>query len=123
MRFRALFALAASGPVSLAAGGCLVVSGSTSCESGVLVSQETIGQIEPGRTTEEWLVATLGEPTRSRSVDGQEGVRILQYEYEKREASGGAVFLIFAGGKEHVTRSVAYFEVSGGIVTRSWVEG
>ena len=114
--------LAAAALCCLAAGGCLVVSGTSAHESGVRVSAATLDQIEPGKTTEAWLLATLGEPTSRTKVDCKDSVEILRYEHSTRKSSGGAVFLIFAGGSEHSSRSVAYFEVTDGIVTRAWTE-
>jgi outer membrane protein assembly factor BamE (lipoprotein component of BamABCDE complex) len=104
------------------AGGCLVVSESSSYERGVKVSQATLAQVEPGITTEAWVLATLGEPTARTEVEGRENVSILVYRHQRHQSSGGAVFLLFAGEQEHTTKSTAYFEITDGIVTRHWVE-
>ena len=105
------------------ASGCLIVSGSSSYETGVRISQATLDQIQIGETTEAWLIATFGEPSSREQVEGSEDVCILHYHYRRHESSGGAVFLIFAGGKDHTYKSTAYFEVTGDVVTRYWIEG
>ncbi len=119
---RSIVIVAASAALA-SSSGCLIVSGSSSYETGVRVTQATLAQVEVGTTTTSWLLATIGEPTSRRKVEGKENVEILVYNHRLHESSGGAVFLIFAGGKEHTTKSVAYFEVTEGIVTRHWVEG
>ena len=110
------------GVLVLTASGCLVVSGKSIDESGVRISQETLREVEPGTTTEAWLVATLGEPSERTIVEGQEHVRILRYDLTVSRAEGGAVFLIFAGGSETTHTSRTFFELVDGVVTRYWTE-
>jgi len=117
-----IVSLAVAAAVCLAAGGCLIVTGNSRHETGVRVSATTISQVEPGKTTEAWVLATLGEPTSRTKVDIANQVEILRYEHSTHKSSGGAVFLIFAGGSDRSERSVAYFEVTDGIVTRAWTE-
>ena len=59
---RTLLTAAAASTLVVAASGCLVVSGKSVDERGTLITQNTLHQIEPGVTTESWLIATLGEP-------------------------------------------------------------
>ena len=121
---RAMFILPVAAACLLTAGGCLVVGGSSYYESGVRVSQSTLNQVQVDKTTEAWLIAALGEPSHRRKVAGQDHVvEILSYEYTVEKSSGGAVFLVFAGGEEHRYRRVTYFEVTDGVVTRAWSEG
>jgi len=105
---------------TLVAGGCLVSKGSSMSEEGVKVSQPTLAQVEIGKTTESWLVATVGEPTSRRKVD--EHVQVLRYDYKQRKNSGGYVFLIYAGGEREEKTSSAIFEVTDGVITRYWTE-
>ncbi len=118
--------------------GCLVSSSNSTQESGVRVSSTTLEQIEPNRTTEQWLIATLGEPTSRTAV--QSGVptdsnavanatapagpkvEILRYDFSRTERSAGAVFLIFGGATSRSEQSRAFFEVTDGVVTRAWRE-
>jgi hypothetical protein len=105
---------------AMAAGGCLVMKGTQVQESGVRVSNATLNQVKPGETTEAWLRAALGEPTSTREVD--ERTRILRYDHRTVKESGGAVFLLFAGGESIEKTSSVIFEVQDGIVTRYWTE-
>lgn len=114
--------LAALMAITVTLGGCLVSSSTSSYETGRRVTDETTAQIVPGETTREWLLATLGEPTARTTVEGEEGVEIFRYDWQKREESGGAVFLLFAGSSSKSTRHTTYFEITNGVVTRYWAE-
>jgi len=104
-------------------GGCLVASSNRTDEYGTRVSDATLQQVESGKTTEQWLIATLGEPTSSRVVDDSCGHRVHRYEYRVERESSGAVFLIYAGESETVERTNNYFEVKDGIVIKHWCDG
>lgn len=100
--------------------GCLVMHQNSIDESGVRVSPSTLDQVEPGRTSEAWLIATLGEPTSRRKVDDR--TSILRYNYTRESSSGGAVFLIFAGQSSKTESTTTFFEITDSIVTRHWIE-
>ena len=100
--------------------GCLVSHRKSVDEAGVQVSPATLAQVEPGHTTEAWLLATLGEPTSRRTVDDR--VSILRYNYTRETSSRGRVFLLFSGRSKSQESSTTFFEVTDGIVTRHWTE-
>ena len=102
--------------------GCLVSSTNKTEESGVRVSGATFDTIQIGQTTEQWLIATLGQPASPTTADNQPGVEILRYEYSRVERSAGSVFLIFGGSTSNTTTSRAFFEITNGVVTRYWQE-
>lgn len=102
--------------------GCLVTSSNTTTESGIRVSEATLSQVEPGRTTEAWLIALLGEPSSRVAVKDRPGQEILRYDFSRVEASGGSVFLIFGGSSRRETNQRVFFEVTDGVVTRHWQE-
>jgi hypothetical protein len=102
------------------ASGCLVSKGSTVRASGTKVSQPTLSQIEPGKTTESWLLAVAGEPSSRRKIDDH--TSILRYEHSTTVRKGGSVFLLFRGHEEKTEKSAAVFEVTDGIITRYWTE-
>ncbi|MHC4989386.1 MAG: hypothetical protein ACYTGC_00255 [Planctomycetota bacterium] len=104
-------------------GGCLVMSGKSSDEWGVRITDATLTNVVPGETTEAWLLATLGEPTERQAVEGQEGTQILKYRYSRNRSEGALVFLIFAGGSSQRESVTTFFEVVDGVVTRHWTEG
>ncbi len=105
---------------AMTASGCLVVSGRSSHESGVRISESTMRQIEIGHTTEDWVVAALGEPTARTELD--DCTVLARYEHCETQSEGGAVFLIFAGGSETTRRSTTYFEYTNGVLCRTWSE-
>ncbi|HMN97706.1 MAG TPA: hypothetical protein PKC43_14655 [Phycisphaerales bacterium] len=98
-------------------------SSNSTVESGIMITTATLDQVEPNRTTGDWLIATLGEPTAKVDVEGQPGVQVWRYDYRRVERSAGAVFLIFGGASKVETQSRAFFELRDGIVTRAWREG
>jgi hypothetical protein len=88
------------------------------------VSASSLSQIEPGTTSEAWLLATLGQPQERTVVeDPNHRIEIFKYRHNVTKSEGGAVFLIFAGGSTKETTTVTYFEVVDGTVQRYWVEG
>jgi len=103
--------------------GCLINSSSSVNETGRLVSDSTLQQIEPGKTTQEWLVATLGEPTSRSPVRSPGNVEILGYSHERVRRSSGSVFLLFGSSSTNTNRSTTFFEVTDGVVSRFWTEG
>ena len=102
--------------------GCLVSSSKSSYETGRKISETTLSQIELGQTSEAWLVATLGEPSARTTVEGHPDISVLRYDYQKRKESGGAVFLLFAGSSSSAENHATYFEITNGVVTRTWSE-
>jgi outer membrane protein assembly factor BamE (lipoprotein component of BamABCDE complex) len=104
--------------LAVSAGGCLVTSHSDQHRSGNYVSDETLRQIEPGRTTASWVHATLGQPSKVERLD--DGTELWKYSYTERKDSSGAVFLIFAGDDSKVTSGTVFVEVKNGIVTKTW---
>lgn len=104
------------------AGGCLIVGGRYVEERGVQLSGPTLQQVEVGQTTEAWLLATLGEPTERRAVEGMPNVQILKYTHTIHREEGGAVFILFAGGSHTREVTTTYFELTDGVVTKFWTE-
>ena len=102
--------------------GCLLTSSNSTKESGVQVGSTTLRQIEVGRTSEDWLIATLGPPTSRVAVRGPGNTELLTYNHALTHKSHGSVFLLFSGSSEKVDKSTTYFEVSDGIVMKYWTE-
>jgi len=100
--------------------GCLITQRSKTEESGTRISQATLEQVEPGRTSEKWLRAVLGEPTSRQRVD--ERTDILRYNFSRETTKGGAVFLVFAGQSSTKETATTYFEITDSIVTRHWTD-
>jgi outer membrane protein assembly factor BamE (lipoprotein component of BamABCDE complex) len=98
--------------------GCLIAHSSTETRHGTYVSESTFNQIEPGQTTQSWIVATLGNPT-SKSDTGN-GTEIWKWQYTQTKNSSGAVFLLFAGSDTKVSDGTVFVEFHDSIVTRAW---
>jgi len=107
---------------TIALSGCLIASSNSTYETGRRVTDNTKSQVHIGHTSDDWLVATLGEPTERSKVEGQDNVEIWRYSYNKREESGGTVFLLFAGSSSKTISTTTYFELTDGVVTRYWSE-
>jgi len=116
---RCILALLIVGMLPLA--GCFIYSNDVSYgEKGAPVSDRTLEQIECGKTTKNWVVATLGEPSQEETT--KDGVEVLKYRYSKTEESNTVFlpFLIVDDEKRH--ERTIYFEVKDGVVQRYWKE-
>lgn len=104
-------------------GGCLVVANSdTSYEgAGVAVSPATLAQIEPDKTTREWVISTLGKPTSTSKPS--EDAEVLRYDCIKRVTNSAVVFLIFAANDKKESRQSILLEIRNGVVHRRWQTG
>lgn len=118
--FRNLFRNLMIASLLFIASGCLLTSSNTTSVSGVKVGAATLRQVEIGKTTENWLVATLGPPTTRTTVRGD--LEILGYNHEVEKKSRGSVFLLFSGRSQKVDKSTTFFELNEGVVTRYWTE-
>src|SRR5271170_7192957 len=98
--------------------GCLVATSSQTTHSGDYVSDATWSKLEKGRTSQEWVLTVIGQPT-SKSTVGS-GKEIWKFSYTTRTENNGAVFLIFAGSSKEENSSNAYIEFKNGIVTDWW---
>jgi outer membrane protein assembly factor BamE (lipoprotein component of BamABCDE complex) len=94
-----------------------VTAGSNITREGNYVSEGTYAQIEPGKTTEAWVKATLGDPSSITEADGNS---VWKYAYTVKKTSGGTVFLIFGGHSTDEMQHSAFMEFKDGIVTKKW---
>ena len=98
--------------------GCLVGSNSHIKREGTYISETTFRQIEPGKTTSSWVMATLGTPTEKSTVDP--GHEMWKYTYKETKDSQGYVFLLFGGNDHKVTDGTVFVELKDGVVTKCW---
>lgn len=89
-------------------------------DKGPVVGSDTLRQIEVGSTSKEWLLGTLGEPTSETRTP--EGTEILKYVYTKKVDSDLDAFIFLSFDDRREERTVLYFELEDGIVTRYWKE-
>lgn len=102
-------------------GGCISSrSNVTYGPKGPAVGAETLRKIEVGATSKEWLLGTLGEPTSETQTP--EGTEILKYVYTKKVDSDFSAFIFLDADDTREERTVLYFEISNGIITRYWQE-
>ncbi len=87
---------------------------------GPAVGPETTRQIEIGSTSKEWVLGTFGAPSTETATP--EGTEILKYVYTKKVDSDFDAFLFLSFDDEREERTVYYFEIKDGIVTRFWKE-
>jgi hypothetical protein len=98
--------------------GCLYTGGRTVRTVGPRISESAVKAIEPGRTTDEWLVATFGEP--NNRVCTTDGAEILRYDCDTRTTEGSYVFMLFATTSNTIERTCWWFELRDGRVERAW---
>jgi hypothetical protein len=96
--------------------GC--ISTPSKAETGIRIGDETLGQFKAGVTTQEWLVAILGEPTSWAAVGGVENTKV--YRYATGESSSGFSSIVSGGSSRNT--SVIYFIITDGVVTRFWAD-
>jgi len=87
---------------------------------GPVVGYETIRQIEVGQTSKEWVLGTLGTPTSATATP--EGTEILKYVYTKNVDADFSFCIFFDFDDKREERTVYYFEIADGIVTKFWKE-
>lgn len=87
---------------------------------GPAVRNDTLRQIECGRTTKGWLLGVLGEPTRAAHTSAD--TEILTYEYTKTVDSDFSLFIFFDADNRREERTIHVFELENGIVTGHWKE-
>ena len=99
--------------------GCTVISSnSTTSHSGTKVADETIAQLEVGKTTKEWVIATLGAPTSSSSVNDK--TEILRYTATRTKKTHSGLLLVLNTDDETETKETLYLEFQDGVLKRYW---
>jgi outer membrane protein assembly factor BamE (lipoprotein component of BamABCDE complex) len=109
----ALFVSLAATAVMLV--GC-VVSDSKLHYTGI--TDESLKQVQCGKTTKDQLVATFGEPSEQRVTDA--GNEILSYKCTRKQDNSVVVFPIVIVDDEKETEHTISFEIKDGIVQRYW---
>lgn len=97
--------------------GCVTIESDVHY-SGVDNSQ--LRQIEQGKTTKDWLVTALGEPTEERMME--DGTEILRYKCTEKRNNQFVLFpIVFVDDKKEIEHTVV-FKLKDGIVQRYWKE-
>jgi len=105
--------------VSLLVVGCVVCQ---TDEQYTGIENDTLKQVECGRTTRDWVVETFGEP--SEQILSDDGGEILKYKCVRKKDNKFVMFPppIVIKDEKDVEHTVA-FELREGIVKRYWKEG
>ena len=101
--------------------GCMVYSSDVSYgEKGKPVSDRTLDQIECGHTTQEWVLATLGEPSRRSTTE--KGTEVLEYRYSRKKDNNFVLLPILIVNDEGESVQSLFFEIDDGVVKDYWKE-
>lgn len=119
---RTALALTLAGCTWLA--GCNIVSGNkTVSVQGRRITSTSLAQVQPEKTTSDWLEAAFGAPTSRRSFTRDEiKGEIWRYEYRRSESSSGEFLFLYDGWKHKEETTTTCFELVDGKVTRYWTE-
>jgi hypothetical protein len=105
---------------ALLLGGCLINSSSKTEYSGRYLSPAAVSQIEPGETRQDFVLATIGEPTTKTALD--DGSEIWKWEYRKTRSSSGSVFLLLNSDNQTRSEGATYVVFRDGVVEKVWQE-
>ena len=97
--------------------GCLAGGSSSTTQSGSFVSPATLASIEPGKTTQQWVRAMIGEPSTRITENGRETWR---YAFTRLTRSDGFVLVIFGGSNSEQISQNTFIEFESEIVRRVW---
>lgn len=99
--------------------GCLS-SGSVTQFDGPNIGDHTLAEIKPSQTTQAWVLAVLGEPTKKAVVNDPDGtVEVWKWVRRKITTIKGSALVISSKSKSEEVRTV-YVEFKDGVVTRAW---
>jgi len=82
------------------------------------ITDETLKQVQCGKTTKDQLLAMFGEPSEQRVTDA--GNEILSYKCTRKQDNSVVVFPIVIVDDEKETEHTISFELKDGIIQRYW---
>ena len=98
--------------------GCLISSHNEQRTTGAYVPETTFSQIEPGKTTEDWVEATLGKPTSKSNL--KDGSQLWKWTYVEKKTSSGAIFILLSASDNKQTDHTAFVQLKDGLVVKAW---
>ena len=101
-----------------AASGCLIHSTSRTEYSGRYIGSATYDRVEEGKSTAEYVLATLGEPTKRSPLS--DGTEVWKWEYRRTHSSSGSVFLLYGGSGRSENEGAVFVEVKDGVAAKKW---
>lgn len=100
--------------------GCVIARSTKVEEKGRKIGESTLSQLENQVTTQEWVRAVLGEPTRSETIT--EGTEVWVYEYMLKKENRVGVIVLLSSEDEKVESQSVYLEFNDGILSKHWTE-
>lgn len=101
-------------------GGCVIARSTTMEERGRKIGESTLNQLEDQVTTQDWVRAVLGEPTRSEAVS--EGKEVWVYEYMLKKENRVGVIVLLSSEDQKVESQSVFLEFQDGILSKHWTE-
>ena len=99
----------------IALSACVYVQESHVRDKGSTVSQQTVAQVEPGKTTKDWVLSNLGTPDRIQA--DKDGLEVYEYISERRERTERKfIFLFSVEADKIVARKVTRVMMRNGVV-------
>lgn len=106
--------------LSLASACTVIHTSSNTHQSGVNISNETLAQLEVGKTTKSWVVATLGPPSSLTTVDDK--TEILKYTSTRTRKTNHGFLLVIDTKSESEEKETVFLEFQTGVLKRYWKE-
>lgn len=116
MRLRTALTVLTRSAAALTLGGC--ISAQPPSQTGIRIGDATLEQFKAGVTTEDWLIAVLGEPTSQSEVKSIPNTKVFRYTLGEAAGGLGAIF----SGEASKNTATIYFIITEGIVTRFWAD-
>ena len=98
--------------------GCLITSRNHEDLTGTEVNDATFNRIEPGTTTRQWILGTLGQPTTQTTLE--DGSELWKWSFARTRSSSGSLLFVFGGSSSTVSSGSAYVQMKDGVVTKAW---
>ena len=111
-------ALSFLGIILLGSGCTIFDSRSETSYSGTQVSDVTMAQLEIGKTTKDWVTATLGAPTSTSQVDDR--TELLKYTATRTTDRHAGMILIINSREKTAERETVYLEFRDEVLSRYW---
>jgi outer membrane protein assembly factor BamE (lipoprotein component of BamABCDE complex) len=97
--------------------GCIIDTSSRNEHTGRVIGAETLGQIQPGQSTE-FVRALLGEPTTCSTAGGK--TEVWKYEYTKREHKHSSLIFVLDTDNSNDVRRTTYVLFEDAKVAKVW---
>ena len=111
-------ALSFLGIILLGSGCRIIETRSETTYSGTQVSDVTMAQLEIGKTTKKWVIATLGAPTSASQVDDR--TELLKYTATRTTDRHAGMIVIIKSRLRTEERETIYLEFKDEVLSRYW---